>query len=76
MLLGVLRLIGLFLNIRMMRAVGVGGWGTGGELCWCFRASTNDYDDDHDGTRMTRIKRINTDDVSLEKSSTKLNREI
>ena len=30
-----------------------------GELLWRFRSSTNDdYDDDHDGTRMTRIKRI------------------
>ena len=43
-----------------------------------FRASTNDDydDDDHDRTRIQRMKRINTDDVSNETSSTKLNREI
>ena len=33
--------------------------------------NNDDYDDDHDGTRMIRI---NTDDVSLEKSSTKVDR--
>ena len=62
---------------ELSRLFGVGGIGVraGRELFSCFRASTND-DYDHDRTRMIRIKRINTDDVSLEKSSTKLNREI
>ena len=32
-----------------------------GELFWCFRTITNDDYDDHDRTRMIRIKRINTD---------------
>ena len=41
-----------------------------------FSDEHNDNDDDHDRTRIQRMKRINTDDVSLETSSTKLNREI
>ena len=44
-----------------MVGVGVVEWGRAdGEFFSCFRADTNDYDD-HDRTRIQRMKLINTD---------------
>jgi len=62
----------LFRAFNAVAGVGVVGVRAGGELNVAFSRGTNDDYDDYDGTRMIRIKRINTDDVSLEMTSTKL----
>ena len=71
MLLRVLLLVMLvpfFLYVTFCSSIVVAGSCEAGNFFWCFRKSTNDYDDDHDGTRIGRIQRIFTDKYGFGKT--------